>query len=72
LRLAATSADLSVVVRSSWGKEGKEVRFDESGDVHKRARLEGKRVEGREREKRVREDAGGRTTCVGSVDLLIS
>jgi hypothetical protein len=52
--------------------EGKELKFDESGDVHERARLEGKRVEGREREKRVREDAGGRTTCVGSVDLMIS
>jgi hypothetical protein len=48
------------------------LKFDESGDVHERARLEGKRVEGRKREKRVREDAGGRTTCVGSVDLMIS
>jgi hypothetical protein len=52
--------------------EGKEMKVDESEDGHERARLEGKRVEGREREKRVREDAGGRTTCVGSVDLLIS
>jgi hypothetical protein len=32
LRFAATSADLSVVVRRYWGKEGKEVKFDERED----------------------------------------
>jgi len=37
--LAATSADLSVVVRNNWGKEGKEVKFDEREDDHESARL---------------------------------